>query len=103
MNKGDKDACSRGKALLASNPRSSNISFLFLVFNGRKGGKYGMEKIRCELKNVMQLARDISNMKSFCNYIHSEQTIKERVDLQLNAMRKLSADCAKRIMPFLYL
>lgn len=101
MNKGDKDACSGGKALLASNPRSSNIRFLFLVFNRRKGGKYGMEKIRCELKNVMQLARDI--MKSFCNYIHSEQTIKERVDLQLNGMRKLSADCAKKVMPFLYL
>ena len=51
----------------------------------------------------MQLARDISNMKSFYNYIHSEKTIEERVDTQINGMRKLSIDNAEKVMSVLHL
>lgn len=51
----------------------------------------------------MQLARDISNMKSFYNYIHSEETIEERVDRQINGMRKLSTDNAEKVMSVLHL
>lgn len=51
----------------------------------------------------MQLARNLTNMKSFYNYIHSEEKIKESVDLQINGIRKLSTDSAEKIMSALHL
>lgn len=37
-------------------------------------------------------------MKSFYDYIHTEETIEERVDTQINGMRKLSTDNAEKVI-----
>lgn len=95
----DKDAGSGGKSQIEESRLVLELGFLM---EGRMEN-CNVETIKIQLKEVMQPARDLSDTKSFTHCIHGEQTVYERVDLQINGMQKLSTDDVEKGMFFLHL